>query len=310
MIIVMKTTLSTGREQRHRDAAEDLPLGRAVGARGLEHVARHRREPGADHDHREAGPDPDVGDQQRRGDQARPEPGEAAERLREGLRADRRLVAARATFVKSNVPSGSDLVDFTVLPAADAQLDGHARQAELLPLSTTPGLPPPGVKSRQTTPTIVARLRRRLHRLDRALRHGGRRDAREREQRDAARCERRLQHERAARGRLRAAGSRGTRCEQDARRREDAVDAIGASALIAPRPGSCWYMIRQVTPVAKAEIAIGRKTAVLNATAQRMFSVRTAKIRPIAVTSAGTTATQIALFLIAVVSVEVVKSVL
>ena len=69
-------------------------------------------------------------------------------------------------------------------------------------------------------------------------------------------------------------------------------------------------MIRHVTPVANAEIAIGRKTTVLKATAQRTRSVSTAKIRPIAVTNAGTTATQIRLFLIAVVSVEVVKSVL
>ena len=60
-------------------------------------------------------------------------------------------------------------------------------------------------------------------------------------------------------------------------------------------------MIRHVTPVAKAEIAIGRKTTVLNATDQRTRSVSTAKISPIAVTNAGTTATQIALFLIAVV---------
>src|SRR5260370_26114572 len=82
------------------------------------------------------------------------------------------------------------------------------------------------------------------------------------------------------------------------------------SAFTAPSPGSCWYMIRHVTPVAKAEIAIGRKTTVLNATAQRMRSVSTAKMRPIAVTSAGTTATQIALFLIAVVSADVVKRVL
>ncbi len=79
------------------------------------------------------------------------------------------------------------------------------------------------------------------------------------------------------------------------------------SALIAPTFGSCWYMIRHVTPVAKAEIAIGRKTTVLNATDQRTRSVSTAKRSPIAVTKAGTTATQIALFLIAVVSVEVVK---
>ena len=82
------------------------------------------------------------------------------------------------------------------------------------------------------------------------------------------------------------------------------------SALTAPRFGSCTYMIRQVTPVANAEIAIGRKTAVLNATDQRTRSVSTAKTSPIAVTTAGTTATQIRLFLIAVVSVGVVNSVL
>ncbi len=48
----------------------------------------------------------------------------------------------------------------------------------------------------------------------------------------------------------------------------------------------------------------------MNATDQRTRSVSTAKMRPIAVTKAGTTATQIRLFLIAVVSVDVVKSVL
>jgi hypothetical protein len=64
-------------------------------------------------------------------------------------------------------------------------------------------------------------------------------------------------------------------------------------------------MIRHVTPVAKAEIAIGRKTTVLKASAQRTRSVRTANRSPNAVTSAGTTPTQIALFLIAVVSVDV-----
>src|SRR6185437_9727153 len=83
---------------------------------------------------------------------------------------------------------------------------------------------------------------------------------------------------------------------------------VFASALTAPRLWSCWYMMRHVTPVANAEIAIGRKTTVLNATAQRTRSVSTAKMSPIAVTSAGTTATQIALFLIAVVSVDVVNS--
>ena len=60
-------------------------------------------------------------------------------------------------------------------------------------------------------------------------------------------------------------------------------------------------------PAANAEIAMGMKTAVLNATDQRTRSVSTAKIRPTAVTKAGTTATQIALFWIAVRSTSVVK---
>src|SRR5215831_14232348 len=72
------------------------------------------------------------------------------------------------------------------------------------------------------------------------------------------------------------------------------------SAFTAPRFGSCTYMIRHVTPVANAEIAIGRKTIVLNATDQRTRSVSTAKIRPRAVTNAGTTRTQTRLFSIAV----------
>ena len=42
-----------------------------------------------------------------------------------------------------------------------------------------------------------------------------------------------------------------------------------------------------MTPAAKSEIAIGMKTAVLNATDQLTRSVMTAKMRPIAVTSAG-----------------------
>src|SRR5262249_62189168 len=71
------------------------------------------------------------------------------------------------------------------------------------------------------------------------------------------------------------------------------------SALIAPTFGSCWYMIRHVTPVANAEIAIGRKTTVLNATDQRTRSGRTAKTSPIAGPNPGTTAPPIAVSLIA-----------
>ena len=62
------------RQQRHGHAAEDLPLAGAVGARGLERVARDRGQAGRDHDHREAGPDPDVGDDDRGRDQLRAEP--------------------------------------------------------------------------------------------------------------------------------------------------------------------------------------------------------------------------------------------
>ena len=69
-------------------------------------------------------------------------------------------------------------------------------------------------------------------------------------------------------------------------------------------------MIRQITPAANSETAIGMKTTVRNASRQLTRSVSTAKTRPIAVTSAGTTPTQIALFLIAVVIVLVVKIVL
>ena len=78
-------------------------------------------------------------------------------------------------------------------------------------------------------------------------------------------------------------------------------------AFTAPRCGSSWSITRQMTPAANSEIAIGMKTTVLNATDQRILSVRTAKIRPIAVTRAGTTPIQIALFLIAVTIVGRVK---
>ena len=66
-------------------------------------------------------------------------------------------------------------------------------------------------------------------------------------------------------------------------------------------------MTRQITPAAKSEIAIGMKTAVRKATDQLIRSIRTPNMRPIAVTIAGTTASQSALFLIAVTRRSVVK---
>ena len=81
-------------------------------------------------------------------------------------------------------------------------------------------------------------------------------------------------------------------------------------ALTAPWLGSLMYITCQITPVAKSEIAIGMNTTVLNATAQRMRSVSTAKTSPIAVTIAGATRIQIALFLIALTRMSSEKSVL
>ncbi len=78
-------------------------------------------------------------------------------------------------------------------------------------------------------------------------------------------------------------------------------------AFVAPMSGSFWSITRQMTAAANAEIAIGMKTAVLNATAQRTRSVSTAKMRPIAVTSAGTIRSQRKLFLIAVVVRSLLK---
>ena len=51
-------------------------------------------------------------------------------------------------------------------------------------------------------------------------------------------------------------------------------------------------------PAAKAEIAIGMNTAVLNATDQLTRSVRTAKISPMIVTRTGTIASQRRLLMI------------
>ena len=66
----------------------------------------------------------------------------------------------------------------------------------------------------------------------------------------------------------------------DARRLERVVDHARSTALTAPRVGSFWSIIRQITPAANSEIAIGMKTAVLNATDQLIRSVSTAKIEP------------------------------
>ena len=67
------------------------------------------------------------------------------------------------------------------------------------------------------------------------------------------------------------------------------------------------YTMRHVIPAAKAEMAMGMKTAVLKATDQLTRSVRTAKISPKMVTSAGTIAIQMKLFFTAVRRTSLVK---
>ena len=133
--IVMNTTVSTGREQGHGHAPEDLPLAGAVRARGLEHVARDGGEAGGDHHHREAGPDPDVGDDHRGGDQLGAEPGDTVERLGERRRPDGRACTRRPRRRRRRSCRrrlGHRRLDRVAVGVA--QLDGHAGHAELLRL--------------------------------------------------------------------------------------------------------------------------------------------------------------------------------
>ena len=88
---------------------------------------------------------------------------------------------------------------------------------------------------------------------------------------------------------------------------EKASSTAAITAFTAPTSGSFWSITRQMTPEANSEMAMGMKTAVLNATDQRIRSVSTAYMRPNTVTSAGTTAIQSALFRIAVTRMSVVK---
>src|SRR3954447_757729 len=68
------------------------------------------------------------------------------------------------------------------------------------------------------------------------------------------------------------------------------VRTLPIAAFTAPWLGSLRYMTCQMTPVAKSEIAIGMKRIVLKATDQRTRSVRTAKSSPKIVMISGTIA--------------------
>jgi hypothetical protein len=83
------------------------------------------------------------------------------------FRADRARYSPASTSSNANVPSSPVVVVSTCLAVRVEQLDGHAGEAEL-PGSTSPGVPPPGLKSRQTTPVDPALQRLgfdRLHRV-------------------------------------------------------------------------------------------------------------------------------------------------
>src|SRR5579862_1441575 len=216
------------------------------------------------------------------------------------------LYVPEETFEKINEPSDFDFVDCTTFPAAFSSCT-VTPPSPSSPFSTTPGLPPPGLKSRHTVPTISPSFDGGVTACTELFgTWSGGMPVTPRSATPPGRS-----------GVFRiipppfgtSAGVDGSAdCSGPAGLK--IPETVFPSALIAPRFGSCWYMIRHVTPVANAEIAIGRNTAVLNATAQRTRSVSTAKTSPTAVTIAGTTATQMALFLIAVVRFDVVKSVL
>ena len=150
----MKTTVRTGASKGIVIAPEHLPLVGAVRARGLEQVARDGRQAGRDHDHGEPGPDPDVRDHDRGQDQARhraTRPPRRAPR-RSSARSPRDRPRPRRSS-NANVPSGSVVVSDDALAAVVSKLHGHPGSPSS-PCSSLPGVPPPGLKSLQTTPVI------------------------------------------------------------------------------------------------------------------------------------------------------------
>ena len=160
------TGASIGTVTRRKTCHSVAPSVRAASStsRGID------ASPAPDHDHREAGPDPDVGDHDRRRDQLGAEPADAAERLAERLRADRGLVAARLDVGEREGPVRRRRRrrrrfrrrrrSSTVTPGSPSS-----------PFSTLPCTPPPGLKSRQTTPVIPPGSRLRRDGLHGALRH-------------------------------------------------------------------------------------------------------------------------------------------
>src|SRR5262245_2504226 len=204
-----------------------------------------------------------------------------------------------------NVPSPAVVADPTDFPEASLIVT-FTPGSPSSPCSTRPGVPPPGLKSRQTTPLTApgARFGRTACFAPEGTSPGG----------IPTRPMGATPPAGTGRARVSPRDAEPTSPGLEGRASESTPGGLTLSwtlptaALTAPRPGSLKYMMCQITPAANSEMAMGMNTAVLNATDQRTRSVSTAKIRPIAVTSAGTTATQIALLRIAVWSVWLVKS--
>ena len=173
------------------------------------------------------------------------------------------------------------------------------------PRSTTPAVPPPGLKSLHTTPVMPpgappGRPRPRRRRGSRTA------DRREAEQRDAARLNGIGEDEACLGAALEALGRRPCRGEH-AGGRDRVLHDRDRRVHVLPGRDPSRTSRRQMTPAAKSEIAIGMKTAILNAVEKRTRSVSTANTSPIAVTNAGTIRTQSELFRSAVRRLSSVK---
>src|SRR4029079_18040822 len=91
-------------------------------------------EPGADDDHGEAGPHPDVGDDDRRRDQLRAEPRDAAVRRGEGRRRDADFVAGAGDAVERKRAVVVRLRALHLLPGGVVERKRDAGETELLVL--------------------------------------------------------------------------------------------------------------------------------------------------------------------------------
>ncbi len=171
------------------------------------------------------------------------EPVDAAERLRRRSApeiADRVLRRRRAP-ANAKVPSSASGRRRDLL-AGGSRSSSVTPGSPSSPCSTIPGLPPPGLKSRQTTPVMPSGFAGGVDRLLGAVRDVLGRDRRQAEHGDAARLERRLQRERAAgladelrRGRLRRR-QHARRLEHVLTDRDRGVDRAPARVLVVHQP--------------------------------------------------------------------------